>query len=52
MKSVEEKRKQRRGESKGGCHNSEGGGVLETVVIATIGQTQETAGGDDVTREK
>lgn len=34
------------------CHNSEGGSVLETVVIATVGQTQETAGGDDITRAK
>lgn len=32
------------------CHNSEWAGVLVTVVMATVTQTQETVGGDDVTR--
>ncbi len=32
------------------CHNSEWAGILVTVVMATVTQTQETVGGDDVTR--
>lgn len=52
-------RKQEEEEEKGdvkpggvNCHNSEGAGVLVTVVMVTMGQTQEAAGGDDVTRAK
>lgn len=43
---------------KGGCRTlrkkltTEGVGVLVAVVMAIVGQTQETAGGDDVTRAK
>lgn len=33
-------------------HDSEVAGVLVMVVMATVGQTQETMGGDDVTRAK
>lgn len=33
-------------------HEQERDGVLVTVVMATAGQTQDTAGGDDVTRGK
>lgn len=36
----------------GTCHSPEGAGVLVMVVMVTVGQTQETAGGDDVTSAK
>lgn len=48
-----EKRKGGMSEPRGrNCHNSEGAGVLETVDMATKGQTQETAGGDDASTAK
>lgn len=42
------KNRRKKGDVKPGgvnCHNYEGAGVLVTVVMVTMGQTQEAAGG-------
>lgn len=49
------KNRKKKGDVKPGgvnCHNSEGAGVLVTVVMVTMGQTQEAAGGVTMSQEQ